>query len=89
MNISLFAPTCIYACLHHNEYLLVCIDMHICLFADPVSMASVIVVVMVLLVLFVVLVVVLLYSYKTEKLCFKGEQGPVIVDLASKVSLAQ
>ena len=35
-------------------------------------MASVIGVVIALLVLFVVLVIVLLYAYKKQKLCFKG-----------------
>ena len=36
-------------------------------------MASVIGVVIALLVLFVILVIVLLYAYKKQKLCFKGE----------------
>ena len=42
-------------------------------FSEPVSMASVIGVVIALLVLFVILVIVLLYAYKKQKLCFKGE----------------
>ena len=42
------------------------------LFSEPVSMASVIGVVIGLLVLFVILVIVLLYAYKKQKLCFKG-----------------
>ena len=37
-------------------------------------MASVIGVVIALLLLFVVMVVVLLYAYKRQKMCFKGEQ---------------
>ena len=45
-------------------------------FSDPVSMASVIAVVIALLVLFVLLVIVLLYAYKKQKLCFKGEIKP-------------
>ena len=42
-------------------------------FSEPVSMASVIGVVIALLVLFVVLVIVLLWAYKKQRLCFKGE----------------
>jgi len=45
------------------------------LFSDPVSMASVIGVVIALLALFVLLVVVLLYAYKQQKMCFKGEHA--------------
>jgi len=44
---------------------------------EPVSMASVIGVVIGLLVLFVILVIVLLYAYKKQKLCFKGDPIPV------------
>ena len=43
------------------------------MFADPVSMASVIAVVIALLALFVILVILLLYAYKRQKMCFKGK----------------
>ncbi len=52
---------------------------------DPVSMASVIGVVIALLVVFLMLVVTLLYAYKKNRLCFKGQSNAIITGNAYAV----